>query len=479
MRWAVEPARVSAKTGASSAEADKLEKASRAGTWSDRDESKAMNLTRAIVTQEKPVILFLQGPPTGFWYRLADAFAARGCEVIRVNLCAADVLFWRRDGAINYRGTLADWPTWVRKLIKDRGVTDVLYYADQLPYHREARRIAEAANVRPWAMEFGYLRPDWLTLEAGGMGAESSWPRDPAALFELAEGAPAADMVTRYPLGFIEEASADVGFNLSMVFGRPFFRHYVSDKYQHPVVDYLCWYLEGARTVLRRGKMRRIMERATTPGGAPFHLVAMQLQSDYQVRASTNYDHLEDMLDEIAASFAANAPAADRLIVKLHPLDNGSENWPRRIGKLVARYGLQGRVDILKGGALGPLLAHAKGVVLANSTVGLHALQAGVPVKTLGAAVFDVPGLTHQGALDTFWSAAEPVDAALSDALVRALAKHIQIKGSFYNAAGQEAAIGEVVDRLIGIHEGVAPVAATPRSEIAASFPAAMAAGAA
>ena len=73
-----------------------------------------MNLTRAIVTQEKPVILFLQGPPTGFWPRLSDAFAARGCDVLRVNLCAADALFWRRDGAINYRGTLAEWPTWLR-----------------------------------------------------------------------------------------------------------------------------------------------------------------------------------------------------------------------------------------------------------------------------------------------------------------------------------------------------------------------------
>ena len=421
-----------------------------------------MNLTRAIVTTEKPVILFLQGPPTGFWHRLADAFAARGCDVLRVNLCMADALFWRRKGAFNYRGTLADWPAWLRAFIREHGVTDILYYADQLPYHRKARELAEAANVRPWAMEFGYLRPDWLTLEAGGMGIESSWPRDPATLRELAKDAPSPDMTTQYPMGFAEEALGEVGFNLAMVFGRPFFPHYVHDKYQHPVADYLFWYLEGARTLFRRGRMRRIMERATAKDGAAYHLVAMQLQSDYQVRASTTYDHLEQMLDEITASFAANAPADDRLIIKLHPLDNGSENWPRRIAALVKRYGLSGRVDVLKGGDLAALLNHAKGVVLANSTVGLHALQAGIPVKTLGAAVYDVPGLTHQGPLDTFWANAEPVNPVLCDELVRALAKHIQIKGSFYNAAGQAAAIGEVVDRLISTHAGATPITPQP-----------------
>ncbi|MGB1212174.1 MAG: capsule biosynthesis protein [Pikeienuella sp.] len=419
-----------------------------------------MNLTRAIVTQEKPVILFLQGPPTGFWHRLADAFAARGCEVIRVNLCAADALFWRRKGAINYRGTLEDWPKWLRALIKTRGVTDILYYADQLPYHREARKMAEAANVRPWVMEFGYLRPDWLTLERGGMGAASSWPRDPAKIRELAADAPPADLVTRYTMGFAEEATGEVLFNLSMVFGRLLYPHYVSDKYQHPLVDYLLWDLEGLRTLFKRRKMRRIMQRASTPGGPPFHLVAMQLQSDYQVRASTSYEHLGDMLDEICASFAANAPADHRLIIKIHPLDNGGENWPRRIKRLEDKYGLKGRIDILKGGDLATLLKFARSVVLANSTVGLHALQASVPIKTLGSAIFDVPGLTHQGSLDTIWTAPEPVDPELCDALVRALAKHIQIKGSFYHAAGQAAAIGEVVDRLIHAHAGVAPIAA-------------------
>lgn len=417
-----------------------------------------MNLSRAILTQDKPVILFLQGPPTSFWPRLADAFEERGCEVLRVNLCMADALFWRRKGAINYRGSLEGWTTWLRDLIKTRGVTDIIYYADQLPYHKAARRLAEAANVRPWAIEFGYLRPDWLTLEPGGMGAASNWPRDPDAIRALAAGAPAADMVTRYNTGFVEEAVADVLFNLSMVFGRPFYPGYVSDKYQHPVADYLYWYLEGARTPFRRRTMRKVMKRACAPDAAPFHLVAMQLQSDYQVRASTPYDHLGDMLDEIGASFAAHAPADHRLIIKIHPLDNGSENWPRRVRKMMKRYGLEGRIDVIKGGDLGTLLEKASGVVLANSTVGVHALRAGIPVKTLGDAVFDVSGLTHQGPLDTFWTTPDPVDPELCDALVRALAKHIQIKGSFYDTAGQAAAIGEVVDRLIHAHAGVAPV---------------------
>jgi capsular polysaccharide export protein len=87
-------------------------------------------------------------------------------------------------------------------------------------------------------------------------------------------------------------------------------------------------------------------------------------------------------------------------------------------------------------------------VVLANSTVGLHAARAGVPTIALGEAVYDIPGITHQGGIDSFWTTPEPVDARLERLMVRAMAAEIQVRGSFYDKAGQKAAIAEIVDRL-------------------------------
>lgn len=407
-----------------------------------------MNMLCDSISPGRPVVLFLQGPLTRFWRRLGDEVTARGGETIRVNLNAGDALFWGRGDVINYRGSLENWTGWVRELMAERGVTDVLYYADQTPYHRAARAVAEELGVSAWTMEFGYLRPDWLTFERGGMGAYSDWPREPETIRELAANAPEPDMITRYPIRFVEEAACDMAYNLAMVAGRPFYPRYVADRPQHPVADYLSWARELTLTAAKAPRTRRFAQRLARGDGAPFHLVAMQLQSDYQVRASTNYDHLGDMLAEIATSFAAHAPPDHRLVVKLHPLDNGSENWPRRLRRIAAKTGLTGRLEVIKGGDLGAILDQAKSVVLANSTVGLHALQKGVPVKALGAAIYDCPGLTHQGSLDDFWTAPEPVDEALAAALVRALAAHIQIKGSFYHRTGQRVAVDAVADRL-------------------------------
>ena len=103
---------------------------------------------------------------------------------------------------------------------------------------------------------------------------------------------------------------------------------------------------------------------------------------------------------------------------------------------------------MIDGGDLAILLDHAQGVILVNSTTGLQALNAGIPVKTLGIAIYDIPGLTHQGPLDDFWQQAQKPDAELMDAFTRLLAASIQVKGSFFNKQGQEAAAQEFIRRI-------------------------------
>ena len=393
--------------------------------------------------------LFLQGPPSGFWHRLADGLEDSGARISKVNLCAADWLFWRRPGALNYRGSLEDWRSWLTQHIEDTGVTDVIYYADQLPYHMVAREVAEEAGARAWAMEFGYLRPDWLTIEPGGMGREIGWLKDPEILRGFARGSARPDMSIRYTHGFVEEAVGEVSFNLAMVLGWPFFPRYRSDKFQHPIFDYLCWIPELLREPLQQRAARQV-ERSCRAAACPYHLLAMQLQSDYQVRSYTPYTHLEEMIDEVLASFAQHAAPGHRLVIKVHPLDNGAQSWPRRVRRIAKSLDVEDRVFLIKGGDLGHMLDHADGVVLANSTVGLHALRRGVPVKVMGRAVYDIEGLTHQGPLSDFWETPEVVDPELAEGLIRAMAAKIQVKGSFYDREGQSAAIRSLVSILLG-----------------------------
>ena len=396
---------------------------------------------------ERPLrVLFLQGPPTGFWRELAETFETAGHRTLKVNLCTADALFWRRR-ATAFRAPFSRWGDWIAAFLERERVDAVLYYADRLPYHATARAAAERLGIPAYAVEFGYLRPDWLTLERGGMGAFSHLPADPAAWREMAREATPPAMDRRFVHSFAEEALMDMAFHLSnalLALPYPFYR---MDKPVHPLIDYPAWIprlLRGDREAARAEAVT-----AEAEGGAwPYHLLALQLSVDYQIRDNAPFRDLGEMIDAVVASFARSAGPERRLIAKLHPLDNGLDDWGARLAEAAARHGLGERVIAIDGGRLDALIRHADGVVLANSTVGLQAIRAGTPVCALGAAVYDMPGLTHQSALDRFWEAPEAVDRRLAQAFVRALAARAQVKGSFYAPEGRRLAALEIVRRV-------------------------------
>lgn len=393
-------------------------------------------------------ILFLQGPPSTFWGELARGFEKNGHRTVKINVCFGDSYFWRRRGAYHFFGRFRAWPRYLENVIRHEGVTDIIYYADRQPYHIEAQKIARKYGIRCYAVEFGYLRPEWLTLERGGMGAYSHFPSDPDLIRSLAKDLPEPEVPTeRYAHRFFSEAYGEVCFHLSSEFFRFLYPFYRSDRYYHAFVDYLSWVAQLFREPFQRRRadceIKTLLE-----SGSPFFVVALQLQSDYQIRANSPYRHIREMLDEVIGSFARKAAAGDHLLIKQHPLDNGYENWDRIVSCLAERYGVADRVRLVCGGNLHALVRSAKGTIVINSTVGLHALKAGCPTKVLGVAVFDVPGLSDQQPLDDFWQAPQAVDMELLDDLVRLLAKSIQLRGSFYNKRGRKVAVAEIVRRI-------------------------------
>ncbi|MBP1852292.1 capsule biosynthesis protein [Rhizobium halophytocola] len=387
-------------------------------------------------------VLFLQGPPSIFWRELADEFERQGVATHRVNFSLGDQLYWRKAGAIQYRRTFRQWPAFLEALIRQKKITDILYYADQLPYHRVAAEIGGRLGVRCHAVEHGYLRPDWLTLERDGMGRFSHFPSDPAKIAQIAKTAPPVDLEVRYQHTFGQEAFNEVVYNLFAYFGRPFFPFYKDDKYYSALVDYLPWVVRAFSSPAK------LQSEDLADGLSPFFLVALQIQSDYQIRANSRYRHLADMLEEVIASFALHASPDTHLLIKQHPLDNGLERWGKRVRTIAERHGVAERVKFFEQGNLNAILKHSTGVVVVNSTVGVHSLRALKPTIVLGGAIYDVPGLTHQGSLDEFWTSPSPVDQPLVNQLVRAMAATIQVKGNFYDAQGKIAAVSEIVRRV-------------------------------
>ncbi|HYM72838.1 MAG TPA: capsular biosynthesis protein [Stellaceae bacterium] len=317
-----------------------------------------------------------------------------------------------------------------------------MLHGDRRPYHVVAGAAARARGITVLATDLGYLRPDWLTLEQDGMTRCSRFPRDPATIRALAARFPEPDLAPRLHTPFWRLAAHDIPYHVAAALGRPLYPHYQRHGLYHPFAEYAGWVWNAPRRLATRRATEAAKRRLASAPGSYF-LFPLQLATDFQLRAHSPFADPRDALRLAVRSFA-DSGSEHRLAIIGHPLDEGLINWRRVVGE----YRLGDRALVLEGGASDQLLAGAAGVVTVNSTVGLSALRRGVPVKTLGAAIYDVAGLTHRGALDGFWRNPRPPDPALLDDFVRALVGATQVKGGFHGREAQEAALTGFVERL-------------------------------
>lgn len=416
---------------------------------------------------ERPrTFLFLQGPSSWLFMRIAHHLERRGHRCLRVNCCAGDWLYWRRRGAYNYRGKLQDWNGWLRDLISREGVTDIVLLGEERPHHQRAINLARNLDLQAYAIEMGYLRPDWIRIERGGSGFNSHLPADPDQIRKAAEAIPEPDYRQIYTQSFFWDAVMDIAFNMANVIVRFPYPHYRWHAIYHPVAEYAGWVrrLLGSR---RHTRLAMETERRVLASGRPYFVVPLQLETDYQIRAYSSYNTQREAIEDIVASMAAHAPFDTDLVVKLHPLDNGLVDWGKEVRAAARRHGLQGRVHFMDGGNLVRLMASAKGLITINSTAGLQAIQKGTPVKVLGVAIYDIEGLTHRGPLDHFWRTPTKPDADLCAAFHRLIEAAVHVRGNFYSLKGMEAGARAIAKRLDerSVNEPGAYVRKPPRSK--------------
>ncbi|APO75894.1 capsule polysaccharide biosynthesis/export KpsS-like protein [Rhizobium etli 8C-3] len=396
----------------------------------------------------KRVFLFLQGPSSMLYCRIADRLEAAGCACLRVNLNSGDWLFWRRRGALNYRGPFAAWSGYVRHLIADSKITDLIVHGEERPYHRAAIAEARMMGVSIYAIEMGHLRPDWVTIEREGLSSNSRFPADPDHILAAAEGLPEPDWNRRYSHTFLSEAIADLLYYLPTVFLSLFYPHYRRHGLFHPLAEYAGW-LRRLATGRKRAREANLRIGQLSSDNAAFFVYPLQIETDYQLRAHSPFHSQRDAIRYILRSFAEHAPQEAKLLVKVHPLDNGLIDWDDYVNATALSLGLSGRVQVIDGGDLSTLIAASRGMVTVNSTAALSALQAGKPVKTLGVTIYDIEGLTDPGSIDRFWQDPQPPSAKLLGAFMRLLAASVQVRGNFYSKEGAKAAAESIASRLL------------------------------
>jgi capsular polysaccharide export protein len=386
------------------------------------------------------IFVLLQGPPGPFFWLLGQRMQELGAIVYRINFNGGDKVDWPGSGSVDYRGNENRWPRFFDHFLRDNGITDVMLFGDCRPLHRAAHGMAKLRNVNIHVFEEGYIRPDWVTMELDGVNGHSTLPRDPAWFLEQAKALPPIPDLPPITASFDRRVRDSYRYFHHVVTQFWRFPHYRSHRPGSVLIEGTRW---GWKLVVTN----RFVQRATARTldkmkGRRYFLFPLQLSSDYQIREHSPFQDMMGAVHYVLDSFERHAPGDTMLLIKEHPLDAGTTIWSRFVAREARKRNLHERVAHIRGGDLAALAEGAAGMVTVNSTSGTFALAAGVPVKVLGDAIYDISGVTHQETLDRFWTEPRPPERGQWDAFYRVLQRNCLVRGGF----ASESAVGALID---------------------------------
>ncbi len=380
--------------------------------------------------QSKP-ILFLQGPLGPFFRELAREFSAHGYVTHKINFNGGDRLYSGADCCFDYTGSAIQWPEFLESYLSEHRIQAVFLMGDCRLYHRLAKPICERLGVQFMVFEEGYLRPDTITLERGGVNDLSSLDFSLIGLASASSQRLSAEVPMPSSMG--ERVRYAALYYWAAWFQRRRFAGYQHHRTFSPVVEGAKWIRGFGRKYLNKWRDWHIGQRLTGELSGHFFLVALQVHDDSQMLYHSDYPSVEAFIEEVVASFADCAEHRDFLVLKHHPMDRGYTDYRQMIEQLALQYGVVGRIIYCHDIPLPALYHHTRGVVTVNSTVGLSALLHKLPVKVAGRAFYDIRHLTSQCSLDQFWKAPEPVHSELFNRLHSMIFRESQINCSFFN----------------------------------------------
>ena len=396
--------------------------------------------------------LFLQGPPGPFFRRLGEEMAREGIPVHRINLNGGDRRDWP-EGGVDFRGRFSEWPVFLDTFLRENGITDVMLFGDCRPYHLTAHGIAAARNVRTHVLEEGYIRPDWMTLEPEGVNARSSLSRDRNWFIEEARRLPPEPELPPITASFKRRARDSYWYYHHVLTGCLAYPHFRSHRTTPILKEGFGWLWKFVRARRAAEAAAQVLRRLEQK---PLFLLPLQLSGDYQIRAHSPFPDMQSAASYAIRSFAANAPADVHLLLKAHPLDCSFYDWRRFVRRHARALGMEGRLHFVDGGDLEAMVRGARGLVCVNSTSATLALANDVPVCTLGRAIYDLKGLTHQGHLDGFWRDPTPPQAGLYAAFRRVLVDRCLVRGGLASESAVTVLIESMIERLARVDPGSA-----------------------
>lgn len=329
--------------------------------------------------------LLLQGPMGPFFNDMAYWLESLGREAVNVVFNGGDRFYCRKRKYLAFMQTEKEFSAWLNQVKRDYDFDTILCFGDCRTLHKVAKGWAHTQGVRFFVFEEGYLRPNFITLEEGGVNGNSSLPRD-AEFYRQLLAQPAAKIEACYPSKIRRMTHASWYYFISWYY-RHTFNQYCHHKPFSPWREATYWFRAGWRKTLYQFKQRHILNRLMVDLDQCYYLAILQVYNDSQIEHHSPYNDVRDYIREVMCSFAHHAPADTYLVIKHHPMDCGHRNYAALINELCKRLNIIDRIVYIHDLPLRELISHAQGVVTINSTAGILALMHGKRLKVMGEAL--------------------------------------------------------------------------------------------
>lgn len=375
-------------------------------------------------------ILIVQGDWEAGMSRLALDLADAGHQVAKVAFCAPDAIYRLRGIRTHvFREPIAQFDGWLRELVRSEGFDTFFLYNHYRPYNQIAWNLANEQGLECQVFELGLIRPNCVMVFSNRnipiQAVPEAWRR-------ILDGGPAPRRAETPPE--LCQVSTPVKlflFCANFLFSRitlPLFPNFVDQRrmnlwhhFKHGMIH--LW------RFIERDRDHEFDGLFAGEWSGNYYAVPLQVHSDTQITRCSDYQSIEQFIEQVVRSFSRYAPAGTKLVFKVHPMDRGYKDYTDLVAGLDHQLG-GGRLLYVDRVHLPTLLEHARGVVNINSSVGISGLIHHTPVIALGRAVYDLPELTFQGNLDDFWTQAEPPTAKRVEQFINLLLATNQGRGT-------------------------------------------------
>ena len=359
-----------------------------------------------------------------------------GATTFRIGLNAGDEFFADARHYTPFRGHPQEWEEFIAEFYQKHSIDMIFLFGDCRFYQATAIEVAKRYNVEVFVFEEGYIRPDFITLETNGVNDNSSLPRERSFYDKLEYN---EDMGCNHKnIRHIGSSYKDMALQAVVYYivGNFFFFRYPHYKHHRTFSAFLEAFY-GIRNFIRKYKYKLIehsaIELYKKELKKRYYFVALQTYEDFQILHHSDYESVEEFIEEVMNSFAKDAPSDRYLVIKHHPMDRGKKDYKPFIANLAKKLGIQKRVKVVYDLHLPTLLKNALGTITINSTVGISSLYHKTPTLCMGRSFYDIEGLTSKGlTISEFWTDYKGVDTVLFDKFRCYLILTTQVNGSFY-----------------------------------------------